>query len=376
MIVQECDNMFCISINYKTADAAVRTKFAFTPEQRKRLIQELLAEDIRECVVLCTCNRTEVYYCGDFPECTETVRRHLADLSGISAEEYMRFYQGKSAVNHLFRVACGIESMVIGEDEILGQTKSAYQEATDCGAVQYELHVTFQAAIACAKKIKTCTALSSTSVSVATLAANEAARLGERVNVLLIGATGKIGSSVMKNLLSHPNVNLSVTLRNHSDSHISFKGVHTADYAQRYRLAEEADCIISATAGPHFTITKKGLSAYCTHLPKLLIDLAVPPDIDSAIAGMDGIRLIGIDHFERLAASNNAIKADSAEAACSVIAEETETLQKTLLFHAFLSYMERTANLSPEKLLYQLRDGLNAEQFAAVLEVLRQVGEE
>lgn len=363
--------MFCTSINYKTADAGIRRKFAFTPEQRSALTHKLLSEGVRECIVLCTCNRTEVYYCADQPDCTGTVRRTLEAFSGISAGDYLMQFQGKSAVNHLFRVACGIESMVIGEDEILGQTKAAYQEATLSNAVQYELHVTFQAAIACAKKIKTCTTLSGVPVSVATLAANEAAGLGEQVRVLLIGATGKIGSSVMKNLLSHPNVKLTVTLRSHSNRHLSFQGVETADYAGRYQLAEQADCIISATAGPHLTITKKGLTERCTRLPGLLIDLAVPPDVDSAVAGMEGVRLIGIDHFEKLAAGNNALKASGAEAAAAMIGEETDALCRTLLFHDFLPYMEKLADMPADKLLYRLRDGLNAEQLAAVLDALR-----
>lgn len=378
--------MFCISINHKSALSDIRQKFAFTPEQRRALMTELISGGVSQCAVLCTCNRTEVYFCGASDKCTETVKRKLAELSGISAGDisrYMMMFYGKKAVEHLFRVQCGIESMVMGEDEILGQTKSAYYEAKECGAVGFELNMIFQAATACAKKIKTCTALSKTPASIATLAANAAARLGDRVNVLVIGATGKIGSSVVKNLISHKNVSVTVTLRSHSNAFAaeSFRSVRTVDYSGRYHAMRECDCVISATSGPHYTVTAKGLADNCAgHMPGLFIDLAVPPDIDRTVPQVCGAELMEIDSFRRLAEENNAIKKDSAEAACDIIAEETDKLYKTLLFHDFLPHLgrikEKAQKITFEKLLYKLRDELEAQQLAAVLNVLKQLESE
>ena len=378
--------MICISINHKSASSDIRARFAFTAEQRKTLMTSLISEKVEQCMVLCTCNRTEIYFCGDPDSCIETVRKGLAELAGVNSEDisrYIMIFYGKSAVNHLFRVECGIESMVMGEDEILGQTKNAYREAKECGAAGFELNMIFHAATACAKKIKTCTALSKASASVATLAANEAARLGEKVNVLVIGATGKIGSTTVKNLISHKNVSVTVTLRSHSSAFAadSFRSVQTVDYSQRYAAARECDCVISATSGPHFTITAKELVEKCeNHIPELFIDLAVPPDIDRSVAKLDGVRLVGIDSFERLAEENNAMKADSAEAACEIIAEETDKLYKTLLFHDFLPHMnkikEKAEEMPFEKLLYKLRDELDSEQLAAVFRTLRRLESE
>ena len=164
------------------------------------------------------------------------------------------FYDDK-AISHLYNVVSGIDSMVIGEDEILGQIKRAYAFAQRCKTTGYELNTVFQAAIACAKRIKTETALSKTSVSMATLAANEVARLGENVSVMVIGATGKIGTSLVKNLVSHKNISIITTLRNHNNDLTYRNDVSAVEYNDRYKYIDKVDCLISATSSPHYTIT-------------------------------------------------------------------------------------------------------------------------
>ena len=162
--------MYCLSVSHKTSNVVVRKKLAFPDEQKKTFLDDLYySENISECLILCTCNRTEVYFCGD-ESSVKTVETVLSDFSGIDFDElkkYICLFYGDRALLHLFRVAGGIDSMVIGEDEILGQLKRAYAFAKDNGTVAYELNMCVQAAVACAKKIKTETAISKTSVSVA-----------------------------------------------------------------------------------------------------------------------------------------------------------------------------------------------------------------
>ena len=379
--------MFCISINYKKADLNFRKNFAFSSEIQREILSELKNNnDISQCVLLCTCNRTELYFCGS-DNSYLTAENILAKYGKIKTENlipYIMNFDGEGAVLHLFRVAGGIDSMVIGEDEILGQTKNAYSFATECGTTGYEINMIFQSAIACAKKIKTQTKFSKTSVSTATLAANEAAKLGKDKTVLLIGATGKIGSTVLKNLVSHKNLTVLATSRHHGiDLTITEKNsnISIVDYDKRYEFIDCADCIISATSSPHYTVTAYDIRKNVkTNKNRLFIDLAVPSDIDKSIVNISGARLIDIDYFEQLARKNNLEKAESVSSAKGIISDEIDVLKKDLMFHDFLPFNENLklyiSNNSAETVLYKLKSSLNAEQFSAVLNVLKNCAEQ
>lgn len=377
--------MYCISVSYKSADIDLRKKLAFSEIACNKIIYELIkSKYVSECVILCTCNRTEVYYCGK-NNADKYVIGVLAENSQVTEDmlsKNLLLFHGDNAILHLFKVACGIDSMVIGEDEILGQTKTAYMRSKENNFVSYELNMIFQSAFACAKKIKTETALSKTSVSVATLAANEAAKFGKSVSVLVIGASGKTGATVLKNLVSHKNVSVKVTLRHHNFclNFIDDMGICTVDYKKRYEYIQGADCVISATSSPHYTITLYDLKKHITDDKKrLFIDLAVPPDIDASITEINGIRLINIDYFERLAQDNNALKADSVYAANEIIKEEIGSLKKDLIFHSFLPLLggvKRALDDKPlEELIYRMKNNTSAEEFAAFIEILKTFGD-
>ncbi|MBQ8960242.1 MAG: glutamyl-tRNA reductase [Ruminococcus sp.] len=374
--------MNCLSIDHKRADRELRSRFAFSDQSRSDLAAELAIRGIGASVILCTCNRTELYFSGDLPCLSDAVLECLAAAGDTIPEEIagvVLSYTGTKAALHLFRVASGIDSMIIGEDEILGQVKNAYQEAASQGRTDAELNTVFQAAITCAKRIKTETALSKSSVSAATLAANEAAAFGENVRVLVIGASGKIGSSVLKNLLSHKNVTAAATFRSHSMRAVP-KGAEMVEYDRRYQYIAGADCVISATSSPHYTVTAAELRKWLNDGKKrLFIDLAVPADIDSSAAKLPGVELIGIDHFRELAGRNNELKMTSAAQAEEIIDQELDELRKKLIFRGFLPKLERTSaaigRLTPTELIYRLRDELASDHFEAVLRALEGLGE-
>lgn len=381
-VMQGVNVLDCISFSYKSADIDLRKKLAFTDDTVCEISSKLIkAENVSECVIICTCNRTEVYYCGN-KNSKNDVLNSLAEYSEITKallSKHLLFFEADNAITHLFKVACGIDSMVIGEDEILGQTKSAYLSAKQNNTVSYELNMIFQAAFACAKKIKTETALSKTSVSTATLAANEAAKFSDKVNVLVIGASGKIGTTVLKNLASHKNVSVRVTLRHHNSSlnFIQDLGIETVPYQDRYEYIKSSDCIISATASPHYTITQYDLRNYLTDNKKrLFIDLAVPPDIEESVLKIDGVRLINIDYFQKLAKENNALKIDSVEAAKEIIKEEVDALKKDLIFHDFLPLLNKVKeNFSDsflENLIYKMKSDTSSDEFSAFIKVLKE----
>lgn len=370
--------MICVSISYKKADADVRGKFAFDMDMRKNISDRLSKLGASENVILCTCSRTEIYVCGDIGR--EEITALLSESADIAdIKRYVMVFNENAAINHLFRVAGGIDSMVIGEDEILGQTRDAYKEATDRKTVSHELNMIFQAALACAKKIRTDTSLSGVPVSTATLAANEAAAFGE--NILMIGASGKIGLSTLKNLIAHKDLNIKVTARKHTPDVGEEKRdrITIVPYEERYRFIDDADCIISATSSPFYTLTYDKISeSIRTEKPRLFIDLAVPRDIDESVSAMRNTTLMGIDHFEKLAKNNSEIKLSAKEKAEAIITDETEVLLKNMTMQKFLSaagsIKKTLAEKGIEPLIYKLKSELDSEKFKAVIDVIADYG--
>lgn len=380
--------MYCISINYKTADIDIRRRLAFSPDEQAALTSEILSGTARQCVLLCTCNRTEVYFDG---QNAEEALKPLSERGGFSEGElspHVMIFADDGAVRHLFKTAAGLDSMVIGEDEILRQIKEAYALSKKLGAVGAEFNIIFQAAFSCAKEIKTATPISKTPLSVATLAAKEAAASGEDTNVLVIGATGKTGISVIKNLAAYKNVRIFAALRRKDSEEQGLEARRAKllaelgtrfrpakepvfiDYADRYKALGECGCVISATSGPHYTITAREARKYPK--PRLYIDLAVPPDIERSVAETEGARLIGIDEFKRIARRNNALRTDCAQTAEEMIERRTDDLKKELYFREFLPQMNGLKDMSAEKLLFTLKSKLDPSAFSKVLDALRE----
>lgn len=336
-----------------------------------------------QCVVLSTCNRTEVYVQGEENRFRQ-LEEALAKTSGSTGEQIrklVRRYQGRKALRHLFRVVCGMESMVIGEDQILGQVRDAYGYAKEAGYTGYEINSVFQAALACAKRVKTETMISRTTVSVATLAANEVMRLPMPCKtVLLMGGSGKMGGIILKNLLSQKNIRVIATVRSHNG--ICQSGslrVENVDYQERYARLEEADAIISATSSPHYTLTAGRVrEAIQTKKERLFLDISMPPDLDGEIGKLEHCRLVALDDIQKLAEDNNRLKQQAFADAEEILEEELEKLCKVLLFHRFteedVHWKGRYADCPAEKLIYLLRDELDSTSFEAVLKVLAGTG--
>lgn len=372
--------MECISISHKTAESGEREKFYVSRDESGNLLQKIRAvAGIEECVLLSTCNRTEIYVQGERNRFRD-VEEVLARISGSDGEQIrklVRRYQGRKALHHLFRVVCGMESMVIGEDEILGQVREAYMHAKEAGYTGYELNSVFQAALACAKRVKTETMISKTAVSVATLAVNEVIHLpAASKTVLLMGSSGKMGSIILKNLLSQKNIRIIATVRSHNGiCHRDGMRIENVDYRNRYATLEEADVVISATSSPHYTLTAGRVrEAIRTPKERLFLDISMPPDLDVEIGKMEHCRLVALDDFKKLAEDNNRLKQQAFVDAEEILDEELEKICKVLAFHRFTEkdthWKERYADCSSEKLLYLLRDQLDSSSFEAVLEVL------
>lgn len=248
------------------------------------------------CVLVSTCNRTELYFLCH----RQQAEQHLAETAG-QAPKGFDFLTGQDATEHLFRLAAGLESMLIGEDEILGQLKHSYELARQMGLTQ-GLDTVFQAAIACGKRVRSETKISSLACSVATLAANQVFHFGSpEKTVLLIGASGQIGSAVYKNLQCHKGLTLLVTSRSHGREE-----QRTLPYENRYQCLDGADVILCCTASPHTILTVQGVKEHLhTQKERLFLDLSVPPDIDPEVENLPHCHRVGIDDLRTAAEENN-----------------------------------------------------------------------
>ena len=378
--------MYCISVSYKKVPVEIRGRFSFEPEEKENLVRGLLNEGgAGGCVVLCTCNRSEIYFSGK-KETVNLLQHKMSEMKLFPREEllkYMNIYSNDKAVAHLFNVCTGYDSMVLGEDEILGQVKTAYQEALSRGWTNYELNVLFRRAVTCSKRVKTDTRISSIPLSVATLAASQVFHFEKNgtVKVMIVGITGKLGTAIAKNILSKPGNHITGTVRNHNMS-VSLKSkearIRLVDYRDRYRYMKEMDIIISATASPHYTITKKELEeAFGIEVPakkRLLIDLAVPLDIDPDAGTLPGVSHMDIDYFESLSKNNGQARLHELDLGRQIMKEELDVAIKEILFHPYIGRIremeEAFTGKSLHSLLYKAREHLCSADLKVFLKAL------
>ncbi|HEY9063041.1 MAG TPA: glutamyl-tRNA reductase [Pseudobacteroides sp.] len=302
-------NLLVVGVNYRKTPVEIREKLNFSIDEQKNALREIVSMDgIMECIILSTCNRTEVYVFHQYPHYDSSIlEKKLCSLKGLNIynlKKYIYVYSSIKAVRHLFKVASGLDSMVLGEDQILRQVKDAYDLSLEVGSSSGMLNTLFREGITAAKKVKTFTEISKTSVSVGT----HAVRLIERefgynldkMSALIIGA-GKIGGITLKNLISKGVGKIYITSRSCGkvqDISKLYENVTVIDYSMRYSIIENCEIVISSTASPHYTITKELLeSALETYKKRIFIDLAVPRDIDLAIEELPSISCFNIDHL-------------------------------------------------------------------------------
>lgn len=398
-----------ISISHKTAVLPVRERFAFSKEQQEEILKELWGSVlIDECVIVSTCNRTEVYiWCKnsrrerELYEYIQSVLLRRAGVFGMAdIGNIFRFYGREKAVHHLFLVACGLDSMVIGEDQILGQVKDAWKQASALGVCATYLNTFFRYAITAAKRVKTDTDLSKTPMSTAIICIRAAQNyLGtlDHKNVMIIGASGKIGSVVLKNLLSDYKANVYVTTRDtvekdgkaifhHGRESISYRLI---PYEKRYEYLTDMDVVISATSSPHYTLTYDSVEKYLVFnrdgekvKPRAFMDLAVPLDIESRIGTLPGVMCSNIDDFGKTARSNNEIRLREAAFARTILDEYETGFEKWLIFQSALpdiraqeeqilkDAQKKNMKWALDKFFYRIRENADPRQLEVFMQCL------
>ena len=330
------NELIALGTSYKTAGVAVREKIALTEAASERFMRELVAEEtISEAVVLSTCNRTELYLVvGDPVEAESIVLGALARRAGVRPTELVGgIYSLRNcdAARHLYRVASGLESMVIGEAEVQGQVKRAYEAALAAQSTGPLTNKLFRAALATGKRVRTDTAISAGRGSVASVAV-DAARdalgdLGAR-HVLIIGA-GETAELTARALHAQGVRTMFVANRRReraAELARRFGGATVAFDALPEELAK-ADIVVASTSSPHLILGAEELGMVVpvrNGRPLLLIDLAVPRDIDPACAELPGVTLLDVDGLQRQVARHQLVRRTEARKAEGIVEDEIQ----------------------------------------------------
>jgi len=320
-------NLFCIGLSHHTANVAMREQFAGNATAESIATQA----GCTEALLLATCNRVEVYAVSEKRISTDEIARCLAAQTDCNPHNHaLPFYryEDQKCVQHLFRVASGLDSMVVGESEIFGQAKKAYESARTSGAVGPYLHRLFQRAFRVAKQVRTHTEIARGAVSVGSVAVELAQRIFGNLSecaALVLGA-GETSERTARALISRGVTDLRVSNRSLDRAHdlaraVGGRAVPFDDWAAQCR---EIDILLTSTASETPLMTPEILAPMLRERldrPLFIIDIAVPRDVDPRVNEMDGVYLYDIDSIRSVAEQSLALRRQQVTAAEAIIAD-------------------------------------------------------
>ncbi|CAN5474882.1 glutamyl-tRNA reductase [soil metagenome] len=320
-------HLFCVGISHHTANVETRERYG-APQGGSASAS---AVGCRETLLLSTCNRVELYAVSDLPVATDEIARsllrHAAAAEEGSEDQFYR-YDDEECVQHLFRVASGLDSMVIGETEILGQAKKAYEAARLSGSAGPYLHRLFQRAFRVAKQVRTRTEISRGTVSVGSVAVDLAVKIfgdlsGRRV--LLLGA-GEASERTARSLTSRGVTDLRVSNRSaeRAEALAALVGGSAAPFHEWQNQCREIDILISSTASEEPLVTPGLLAPILKERldrPLFIIDIAVPRDVSPEVNEMDGVYLYDIDSLQSIAEQSLALRRQQIAAGDEIIGQ-------------------------------------------------------
>ncbi len=351
-------NIVVVGLSHKTAPVEIREKVAFEADNlEQRLAQVLALPTISEAMIVSTCNRVELYAATTRPgEACVELQRFIAECHALSPavlNEHLYSYTCQEAVRHVFRVTASLDSMVVGEPQILGQIKTAYGHASDCKSAGLVLNRFLHKAFSVAKRVRTETAIASSAVSVSYAAVELARKIFdslENKTVMLVGA-GEMCELAAKHFVRYGVSKVLVTNRTFSRAESlaeSFGGV-AVNFANFREQLHRVDILLSSTGSPDYVISAADLKAACKmrrYQPMFLIDIAVPRDIDPAAGKIDSVYLYDVDDLQGVVQAN--LKEREKEA----VKAEQIVDQEVVRFHEWL------ANLTIRPTIIALRKQL------------------
>ncbi len=326
--------IFAFGINHKTAPVNIREQVAFTPEKLPEALTGILKESpASEAAIVSTCNRTELY-CELHASDSEALIRWFEDFHSLehkALEPYIYSFTDQEAVKHILRVASGLDSLVLGEPQILGQIKDAYGTAADAGTIGRQLNRLFQHTFSVAKQVRTDTAIGSSPVSVAFAAVSLAKRIFanlEEHTALLIGAGDTI-ELVARHLKDQNIKNMIVANRTVKRAKLlaeqfNAEAIALADMPSRLL---KADIIISSTASQLPILGKGAVESALKarkHRPMFMVDIAVPRDIEAEVGDLRDVYLYTVDDLHDVIEEGQQSREQAAEQAEEIIENETQ----------------------------------------------------
>jgi glutamyl-tRNA reductase len=329
-------NFQLIGVSHKTAPVELREQLAIPEKKLTDALEHLMGvPGVREGMILSTCNRVEVlaHTVNGSIDLREFLKQHF-DLQPSSYEPHLYEYREQDAVRHVFRVASSLDSMVVGEPQILGQVKEAYAHARAAGAIQSFLDLLLTRAFAVAKRVRNETAVGSCSVSIASCAVDLAGKIFgslEGKQVCLVGA-GKMSEIAARHLLARGAGPIFVANRTYDRALTlaeRFSG-RAIRFDELYEQCEQADIVITSTGSPVAIFRRQHAEHFLArrrNRPMFFIDIAVPRDVDPEINKLDGIFVYDIDDLQEAVSSHAAEQKREAERAEQIIDDEVERFQ-------------------------------------------------
>ncbi|BFM36023.1 glutamyl-tRNA reductase [Acinetobacter towneri] len=377
-------SFFALGVNHQTASVELREQIAFNPEKLSALLAEQSQHpELNDLVVVSTCNRTEVYAMSEHPE---QVLDWLAHVNGIDANQLSRHvyrYENAQAVSHLMRVASGLDSLMLGEPQILGQVKTALSLAKDSHTVSQQLNRIFEYAFYAAKRVRSETAVGSHAVSMGYAVAQLALQVfshPEKLTVMVVAA-GEMNSLVAKHLAEMGVAKILICNRTRARAEALAQEiahrveVEIIEFDQLAANLHRADVISSCTGSLHQVIAYPEVKAALKkrrYQQMLLVDLAVPRDIDPKIENLDGVYLYGVDDLQSVIDENLAQRrqaAVEAELMVNQLVTELVTHQKVQQAGATIhAYREHGESLRQEELNLAMARIAKGEDAAQVLQ--------
>ena len=346
-------NLHLIGINHNSAPVEVRERLAIPEARLPEACQHLARHPgIQEGLIISTCNRVELL--AATPEATADLRGFVRDYFHVNAAEFephLYEFRERAAIRHLFRVASSLDSMVVGEPQILGQVKEAYAVARGVGAVQGNLDPLISRAFAVAKKVRTETAVGSSSVSIASVAVELAKKIFGSLkgkSVYLIGA-GKMTELAARHLQAQGAGTIFVANRTYDRAvqiAQKFNG-KAMRFEELYDTVDRADIIISSTGAPHAIFRREHGERFLAkrkNKPMFFIDIAVPRDVDPELNKLDGIFVYDIDDLQQAVAAHVADRRKEAEHAERIVEVEVDR------------YLQRLQTLDVVPVIVSLQD--------------------
>lgn len=317
-----------VGVSHKTANSEIREKAAFTQSAARKAMEELATSLGAESVIISTCNRSEFYYAAsDWERVQNEIEKMYEGMAGEGGMPVGSLYKkiGTDAAMHLMSVAAGLDSMVIGEDQILSQVKNAHALALECKSSGKALNRLFMNAISCARHIKSTLGISTLPLSVAyigvkLLAEKAGVLAGKRALLIGLGETGRLS---LEHLLAEKPLSVEVVagrkaLSNRESSDWLLEmGISTVAYEDRYEAISRCDVLICATSSPHHVVEAKELGIREKEL--LIMDMAIPRDVDPIVGATENVELYCMDDISEIARSNEACRAQLAAEASEIV---------------------------------------------------------